>query len=151
MPAHAACDAMGEIRAIDDNESTGGLGDDSVGSLSNSAQDCRQAPRNGAQSDNGEVLDRERTHNPRSRHGSSANAGKIQFVRGTLPKCADQGSTQRVAGFFAGNDVDGRWPRHRGSHRAPPSDTPTMKMPARSAAAIVSAASAMMVLPALTA
>ena len=47
--AHAARDPVGEIRAVDDDESVGTRCDDGVRGLADAAQNHRQAPRNGAQ------------------------------------------------------------------------------------------------------
>ena len=66
-----------------------------------------------------------------------------------------QSRAQRVAGFLRRDDEDRKRPRRQalrhGHHRPAPSRTPTMKIPARSAAAITASASAIMVEPAATA
>jgi len=58
---------------------------------------------------------------------------------------------ERIAGLFRGDDEKAKWRLRLIGHRGAPSLTPTMKTFARSAAAVTSAASAMMVEPAATA
>ena len=107
-------------------------------------QNHRQAPRNSANADDGEIVDRKRTHNPRRRHRPAADAGERERI--PVGRAAPrERRTERIAGFLRRDEVDRQRSRPRlAIHADFSSGTPT-KIFAKSAAAVSCAGSATIV------
>src|SRR5271170_2130734 len=149
LGAHPAGDAVGEIGAVDDDDRVRTGGDDRIGRFPDSPQDHRQTPRNRADADNGEIVDRKRTSDPGRRHGAAADAREVERGAAGHERPRQRGP-ERVAGFLRRNEMDRQRPRHA-VHADFSSGTPTKKMFARSAAAVSRSGSATIVAPAVTA
>ena len=74
--AHPARHAMGEFRAVDDDQHVGLGGNDRVGRLGNALENFRQAHGDGGKADNGQIAKREQRRHARGRHMLAADAGQ---------------------------------------------------------------------------
>src|ERR1700722_4864581 len=151
-PAHAAGDPVGEIGAVDDHQRIRARGDHGGGGLTNPAEDQRQPARDRRNAHDRKRVDGEWTDDAGGRHGASANA--VERRRAAVPRLqgTNQCGAERIAGFLRGDDIERERPGFRLlPHRAGSSPTPATKTFSRSAIAMTSAASAMMVEPAATA
>src|SRR5580704_12710632 len=151
-PAHAAGDPMGEIGTIDDHQRIRSRGDHGGRGLANPAKNHRQPARDRRNTHDRKLVDGEWADNAGSRHGTSADAVERQCTAVARFERTSQCSAERIAGFFGSDDIKRKRSGLRlAPHRAASSPTPATKIFSRSAAAMTSAASAMMVLPAATA
>ena len=87
--------------------------------------------RDGADADDGEFVDRERTDHALGRHGTSADAGKRQRPAGGSAQGAHERRAKRIAGFLGGDQIDRQRSRWRAVHELASSDTPMKKILAR--------------------
>src|SRR6185437_5974753 len=150
--AHATRNPVSEVGTVDDDEGIRSRRDDSVRGLTDAAQDQRQAPRNRREANDRDVIDRERAGDSGRRHGPAADTGKLKPAALTLHERKRQRRAEGVARLLGRDQIKRERPLLRaGAGHARASGTPMRKRPAPSAAATVSAASAMIVLPAATA
>src|ERR1700733_12319735 len=148
---HTARNAVGEIGAVDNDERVGPRGDDRVGGFANAPQDHPQACRYRADPDNGKVVCRKRTNDALSSHGAPTDSSEHQRAARIAAQCANKRGTERVVGFLGGDQIDRERSRLCTVHARASSDTPTKKILARSAAALILSGSATIALPAATA
>ena len=74
---HTSCHAMGEVRAVDDDQGVRLGRNHRIGGFTNAAQHFRQVHYDGAKSDDGELAGRETRHT-RGRHLRPADAGNAR-------------------------------------------------------------------------
>src|SRR5580693_4682789 len=151
-PAHAAGDPMGEIGAVDDHQRIRACRDHGGCGFAYPAKNHRQPARYRRNAHDRKLVDGERTGDAGSRHGAAADPVERQRAAVTRFERTNQCGAERIAGFFRGDDIKRkRLALRLGPHCAASWPTPATKIFSRSAAAITSAASAMMVEPAATA
>jgi hypothetical protein len=71
-----------------------------LGGKAHQAQDLGDAARNGAESDDGKVIDRVEAGNPFGRHFAPADAGKGHIPGSPLPQRPHQRGAQPIARFL---------------------------------------------------
>src|ERR1700733_7729177 len=120
---------MREVRTIDNNQGVGVRGDDRFRRFADMPEDFWQLLRDRGQTDDGEVIDGKRARDSGSCHGPAAYAGKLKRAAGMLFERAGERSTEGVAGFLTGDDINRQGSR-RLRHRTGSSRTPTRKIPA---------------------
>ena len=75
-----------------------------LGGKAHQAQDLGDAARNGAEPDDGKVIDRVEAGNPFGRHFATADAGKRHMPGSPLPQRPHQRGTQPIARFLPGDE-----------------------------------------------
>src|SRR5665213_805663 len=146
--AHPPRHAMGEFRTVEDDQNVRVCGDDGIGGFGDTAQNFRQAHRDGEDADDGEVAEWKQTWHALRRHLRAADAGKPNAAAGRTLERGDQRRAKPVAGFLA---CCYEYMQRRRVHGAEAGATPTTKMPARSAARTSFSGSAKILSPAATA
>ena len=156
---HHARDAVGEIRAVDDDEHVRPVCHDGIRRRAHGADEFRQVPDQPAETDEGEGLDRCQRRQPFRRHFAAADADTSHRAGRARGERTHQSRAEAVARLFGRNQKNGerngsaiccchRLPAHR---VLPSAGTPTTNKPARSAACATCAGSAMIAPPATTA
>src|ERR1700722_12167289 len=115
-----AGDAMSEVRAVDDNEDIGPVGDDHLSGPADARHKGRQPGQHRQDAHDGDVADRKQAFEALGLHSLATDAGEDDVARPCFAERPHELEAELVARVFAGDESHAQWVHPAGSGYANP-------------------------------